>query len=272
MIFTHPSQSRESILILEWGKHSLSFSVFHEKDNRVLATKVLDAYFKLYDFTQQEFSRIIKDEEIFAFTYQKVICIVDSEYLSLIPNPYFDKEKKETLLQFNFNLPSGKIRFDHTEILSTDYQAVFALPQSLIDAVDSNFSNVEYHFTNAILLNHFSKYTQLSSFFSFHLNSDFLSIFYYKNNKLLYYNAFDYLTDEDIVYHVLNVMNHLGLDNERELVYYSGSLADNSTGEALLKTYIKYLKPLERSNKLNYQSEVAAMPSHYFIHHYAECL
>ena len=38
------------------------------------------------------------------------------------------------------------------------------------------------------------------------------------------------------------------------------------------KEYIKNLKPLPRTNKVNYATDVASMPEHYFVHHYSKLL
>ena len=272
MIFTNPSQSRESTLILEWGKHSLSFSVFHELDNRVLSTEVLELHMDLFDFTSQDFDKLIKENEIFAFSFQKIVCLLDIDYLSMVPKPFFEETKIESYLKFNLNLPSGNLLFKNQAILSTDYEALYIVPKNLANAMESNFMNVSYSVSNIALLNYFAKLTQLDKFFEIHFNDDFLSIFYYKENKLLFYNTFQYISAEDIIYHTLNVMNELGLDNERELVYYSGQIMEGTGNMNLLKEYIKYLKPMEKSNKINYSTTVEAMPSHYFVQHYANCL
>lgn len=272
MIFTNPSQSRESTLILEWGKHSLSFSVFHALDNRVLTTEVIELHMDLFDFTRQDFEKLIKENEIFAFSFQKIVCLLDLNYLSLVPTAFFEESKIESYLKFNLNLPSGNLLYKSQAILSTDYEALYALPKNLVDAMESAFMNVSFNLSNISLLNYFAKFTQLDSFFEIHFNDDFLSIFYYKENKLLFYNTFNYISPEDIVYHTLNVMNELGLDNERELVYFSGQLMEETANMELLKNYVKYLKAMERSNKINYSTKVEAMPSHYFVQHYANCL
>lgn len=272
MIFNNPSQSRESVLIIEWGKHSLSFSVFHEQDNRVLATEILDVPIDLFAFTKQDFEKLIKENEIFAYSFQKVVCLVDTEMLTLVPKPFFSEETMEEYVRFNLLVPSGKLEYRHEQVLSTDYQAVYVIPKALMEALDANFLQVSYSMTNVSLLNYFSKFTQIENFFGIHFNQKMMSVFYYQENKLKYFNCFEYLSAEDIIYHVLNVMNELALDNERELVYYSGMIIEESENLNLLKDYVKFLKAMERSNKMNYQSAIEAMPSHYFIQHYASAL
>ncbi len=259
-------------MILEWGKHSLSFSVFHEQDNRVLATEILDLPVDLFDFTKQDFDKLIKETEIFSYSFQSVVCLVDAEFLTLVPQDFFKEDMMEDLMKFNLSLPPGNLEYKHQAVLSTPYEAVYLLPKALMDALESNFMHVSYTYTNIALLNYFSRFTQIDNFFEVHFSQDAMSIYYYKDRKLSYYNSFAFISAEDIIYNILNVMNELGLDNERELVYYSGMIVEDTENLNLLKDYIKFLKPMERTNKLNYQSSVQAMPSHYFIQHYANCL
>jgi hypothetical protein len=67
-------------------------------------------------------------------------------------------------------------------------------------------------------------------------------------------------------------MNDQKLHPDRSLVYYSGLLPEDSSIMSELKEYIKNLKPLPRTNKVNYATDVASMPEHYFVHHYSKLL
>ncbi len=272
MIFTNPSQSRESTLLVEWGKHSLSFSVFHEQDNRVLHAEVLDLEKELNDYAIQDFEKLFKALDIFAFSFERLICLIDTTLSTLVPAPEFDATNNEALLNFVHDIPSGNFLYLDEEVLSSDYNLVYAFPSALKEAMEKHFVNPEFSISQMALLNYFAKLSQLNELFTIHLNDSELSIYYYKENKLLFFNAFSYISAEDIVYHVLNVLNSLGLDNERCLVYYSGLLPEDAENINLLKQYVKFLKPLERTNRINYASAVEAMPTHYFIQHYASFL
>ena len=272
LIFTNPSQSRESTLIVEWGKRSLSFSVFHEQDNRVLHTDILEFEKELIDFTKQDFNRFFKAHSIFGYSFEKTLCLVDTKYATLVPNDLFTTGENEEFLRFVHDLPSGNFTFPNEAILSTDYQLIYALPKLLQESLSKHFINVNYSISQVSLLNYFSKFTQLDEFFGVHFNGDELFVFCYKESHLQFYNSFPYISSEDIVYNVLNVLNELGLSNERCVVYNTGMMPEDSAHIKLLNQYVKFLKPLERSNKLNYSTSVAAKPSHYFIHHYASIL
>lgn len=272
MIFTNPSQSRESTLITEWGKHSLSFSVFHEKDNRVLASEVIDLSKPLNDMNASDFERLFKEEEILAYSFEKVVCLLDTSLQTLVPQKLYAANRNEDALRLVHSIPSGQFEFTNEGILSMDYEAVYALPKNLKEAVNKHFVEVSYGLTAVSLLNYFSKLTQLDALFAIHLNDEEVLIYRFEDKKLVFFNSFSFMTPEDVVYHVLNVMNDQKLSNERSLVYYSGLLPEDSGLMESLKDYIKNLKPLERTNKVNYASKVAAMPVHYFVHHYSKLL
>ncbi len=272
LIFTHPSQTRESILILEWGKHSLSFSVFHEPDNRILTTQVLEINSDVLDILTHDLDRIVKDNEIFSYAFQKVICLFDNSFLTLVPHQFIDSSQLDKYLKFTTQLPSGNFTIQTQTILSTPYEGVFALPSIFLTNLSKHFPNIQFSMSNISLLNYFARFAHLENLFTFHINQNAISFFYYKGNQLLFFNSFPFISDEDILYHLTNVMNTLQLNIERELIYFSGEIVLNSSRMQLLEKYCKYLKPLERSNKLNYASAVDKIPSHYLIQHYANCL
>lgn len=269
MIFSNPSQSRESTLILEWGKHSLSFSVFHQQDNRVLHTEIIDLEKELYDFTIQDFEKLFKEHEIFAFSFEKLQCLVDTSFFTLVPNEEFEEKDKEELLRFVHDLPSGNFNFLHEAVLSTEYNVVYTIPSLLQEAIEKHFMNPSFSISQISILNYLARFTQINELFVVHFSDSDLFIYVYKNNKLEFFNSFAYISAEDIVYHVLNIINTLGLDNERVVVHYSGLLPEDSENMKVLKQYVKFLKPLERTNKINYVRAVEEMPTHYFIQHYA---
>lgn len=272
MIFTNPSQSRESTLITEWGKHSLSFSVFHEKDNRVLASEVIDLSKPLNDMSASDFQRLFKEEEIMAYSFEKVSCLIDTSLMTLVPKALYDPKRKQDALSLVHAIPSGQFEFEDERLLSIDYQAVYALPKNLKDALGKHFVNTNFGLTAVSLLNYFSKLTQLNDLFAIHFNDNEVLIYRFHDKKLVFFNSFSFMTAEDVVYHVLNVLNDQKLHNDRAQVFYSGLIPEESSIMEGLKEYIKYLKPLERTNKVNYAPKVAAMPEHYFVHHYSQLI
>ena len=272
MVFSNPSQSRESILITEWGKHSLSFSVFHEKDNRVLATRIVDLGTPLNDMAASDFERLFKEETVLAYSFEKLICLLDTSLMTLVPNSLFQMESSKDALQLVHDIPSGQFEFCNERLLSIDYQVVYALPKNLKDALSKHFMNVSYDLTAASLLNYFSKLNQLDALFAVHFNAEEILVYRFENKKLIFFNSFDFITAEDVIYLLLHVMNDQKLHPDRSLVYYSGLLPEDSSIMSELKEYIKNLKPLPRTNKVNYATDVASMPEHYFVHHYSKLL
>lgn len=268
MIFNNPSQSRESILIVEWDKHSLSFSVFHEPTNRVLATKVIDVNFDLYQSSKQEIDKFLKSNDIFAYNFLKVIVVVNSPFYTLAPKNIEDINALEQILKLNVNVPSGILKYKKEVLKSTAYNVVFAYPTYLENTFTELFSNIEIVHINAVLIDMLTSYSKANSIFNAHLSLNKLDISLWSENALKFHNTFEIATAEDVVYYTLNVMQELNLNTERTQVYYSGAFEAGGEKIELLSNYIKFLNPLERTNKINYSSHVEAMPAHYFVHHY----
>lgn len=272
MIFNNPSQSRESYLIVEWDKHSLSFSVFHEATNRVLATKVLDTNIDIYQISQQDIDKFLKANDIFAFNYAKVVVLVNSLYYTLVPKEIKETEHLEQLLQLNTEIPSGIMAYKNENLKMPKYNMVFAYPKYILTTFEELYKNVAIKHINGVVLDMLSLYNKANAIFNIHLSANSLIISFWNNNALLYHNTFEITTAEDIVYYTLNLMQELNLNTERTTVYYSGAFEQNGTKVNLLSDYVKFLSPLERSNKINYNKEVEAMPEHYFVHQYSLCV
>lgn len=272
MVFNNPSQSRESYLIVEWDKHSLSFSVFHEATNRVLATKVIDINFDIFQSSKQEIDKFLKSNDIFAYNYLKVIVVLNSTFYTLVPKSIENLEDLEQILRLNVYVPSGILKYKKEVLKSTLYNVVFTFPVYLENAFSELFSNLQLTHSNAVLIDMLNTYTKANSIFHIHLSLNKLDISFWSENTLKFHNTFEISTAEDVVYFTLNVMQELNLNTERTQVYYSGVFELNGEKIELLSNYIKLLSPLERTNKINYSSDVEAMPSHYFVHHYSLCV
>src|SRR5690606_12114380 len=63
-----------------------------------------------------------------------------------------------------------------------------------------------------------------------------------ENGKMIYYNLFETLTGEDILFYTLFVFQQLGLDTNRiELLCY-GQLLPNTKVFQILKKYVRHVK------------------------------
>lgn len=270
MGFSEPTQSRESKLIIEWGKHSLSFSVFHEAGNRILHSKKLNAYFDAFDATQQDFTKLIKDIEWFAFQYQEVIILFDFSFFTLIPTKVFDKNKVDQWLPFVFNLPQQSLTYLYNDLALKEYVLNYAIPTALDNAMRETFTKVTYASSQAVLLNHYAKHYPLQHILLAHFSKDSFVLSYFNEQKLQFHNRFDYLSQEDILYYTITSFEKLNILPERAKLYYSGELKDFDRN--YLTKYIQNVEAIDVPHRLNYNVLDKDYDAIEFLTHYAVVL
>lgn len=263
----HIAQSRESVLLIEWLSNSFNFSIYNEKTNQVVCSAVSNVYFDLFDYNEQEFNRLIADEEVFQYSFKKTIALIDTSFFTLVPKTFHDRNKLEELLRFNVKIPSGNVVYKSEEILNSQYFLVYALPKNILKSLEKNFLNIQFKPLIEVLINQSCSSDEGSSL-KCHVSPHSFIVVYTKDNQLIFANKFNYEAPEDLVYNVLNIYQQLGLSNELDALHLSGSIPKESDFFELLYKYIRNIKFVAQSAKLNFEKDLEQMPSHYFSHHH----
>lgn len=263
----HIAQSRESILLIEWLSNSLNFSIYNEKLNQVICSAVAPIFLDLYDYNEQAFNRLISEQEVFQYSFKKTIALIDTPYFTLIPKAFYDESKREELLRFNVKLPSGNLVFKSKEITGSKYFLVYAFPKNILNSLENSFLNIEYKPLIEVLIDQNLKSNEKYSFHCHISPQSFMGV-YTSNQKLIFANRFNYEAPEDLVYNVLNIFQQLGLNNELDTLFLSGSISKESDFYTLMYKYIRNIQLKQQPSKLNFDKSIESMPHHYFTHHY----
>jgi hypothetical protein len=260
-------QTRESVLLAEWSSHTLSYSVYQPKSNTVLFSGVSEVYFDLFDYNEQEFSRLIAEEPVFQYSFQKVIFLVSSSYYEMIPDALYQSGIADNLLSFNHKLPSGNLSAETCKPSVYPYRTAYALPKTLMSAWQTGFHNFSAnHLVNALLL------LAEDGYLHAHVGEGMMTAILIKNKEITFVNSYNFDTPEDLTYNLLNVYQHLGLNTEKDKLVLSGRISSESEYFQLLYKYIHEIDFVQKTARLNYSEQVTDMPSHYFVHHYTQFL
>ena len=84
-----------------------------------------------------------------------------------------------------------------------------------------------------------------------------------KNSKLVFYNNFEFKSKDDFLYYVLNCYNTLDINSREVKVRISGEFEKNSVISSL-KSYIKKVLLVKRSNSNSYSHILNQVPNHFF--------
>lgn len=263
----HIAQSRESILLIEWLTNSLNYSIYNEKSNQVVCSAVAPIFLDLFDYNEQEFNRLISEQEVFQYSFKKTIALIDTPYFTLIPTVFYNENKLEELLCFNVKLPSGNLAFKSVELTESQYFLVYAFPKNILKSLENSFLNIEYKPLIEVLIEQNLNNNSKTNFHCHISPQSFMGV-YTSNQKLIFANRFNYEAPEDLVYNVLNIFQQLGLNNELDTLYLSGSISKESDFYKLLYKYIRNIQFKQHPSKLNFDKSIETMPHHYFTHHY----
>lgn len=263
----HIAQSRESILLIEWLTNSLNYSIYNEKSNQVVCSAVAPIFLDLFDYNEQEFNRLISEQEVFQYSFKKTIALIDTPYFTLIPTVFYNENKLEELLRFNVKLPSGNLAFKSVELIESPYFLVYSLPKNILKSLENSFLNIEYKPLIEVLIEQNLNNNSKTNFHCHISPQSFMGV-YTSNQKLIFANRFNYEAPEDLVYNVLNIFQQLGLNNELDTLYLSGSISKESDFYKLLYKYIRNIQFKQQPSKLNFDKSIETMPHHYFTHHY----
>ena len=97
-----------------------------------------------------------------------------------------------------------------------------------------------------------------------HLYESFLELLIIKDNKLLFYNFFEYKTAEDFVYFILFSCEQLKLDVEKLMLLFSGNILKKDKIYQLIYTYIRNIDFLDSPDAFGYTASVSEVQAHVY--------
>jgi hypothetical protein len=198
-----------------------------------------------------------------------------SEQFTTVPAAIFDPAKARTFLDFNIEgTQSGSkgIEVLSDKMKSIDAHSVYALPGTMLTNLRSALVGVSilHHTTSLIdtLLRLYKNQNQEICFL--HVQKGIFSIVVIKGNDLKLCNNFLYNSKEDLVYYTLFVFEQLKLNPESVDTVLLGEI-DKSTEEyAIIYTYIRNLRFIDRNQVFNYSYVLDSLPSQYHFNLFSQ--
>ena len=77
------------------------------------------------------------------------------------------------------------------------------------------------------------------------VNDGFFELVFFKNKKLRFYNSFEFLKNEDVLYFLICCLNQLNLNPENIHLLCYGNISLNSSLYELLYNYIRNIEIIE---------------------------
>jgi len=158
------------------------------------------------------------------------------------------------LVLINLFRENSRIVFD--ELKNNEAVNVYYLPNLVIEKSKKIFGqNVNLlHFSTALIeglsINFKNKVDTKTLFVN--LRDDCFDLVYFKENKLHFYNAFDFLTKEDFIYFLLISIDQLMLNPEDVKLIMLGDIGKTDDTYSMIHQYIKNYTFISKNDNYGY--------------------
>ncbi len=206
-----------------------------------------------------------KSEIVTLANPNSVSCSIANELFTLIPRAIFSEDELSTFLNFNVNLEND-ITLLYTELTNKELVVGFGISKDAYLKITKQFPQVQFIHQAAVLIKSLPN--------GLHVNfndSTSLQIVQLKENKLVFYNQYQFESPEESMYYLGLVAEKLGLNLQKERISISGNVKNN--GEILF--FWKQFLPEENTifNEIETsQANVLSTHQYYTLHKQFQCV
>jgi hypothetical protein len=224
-------------------------------------------YAKMYtlsadDNTASEITEIINNDAIIKGEFPSESVAFVNFPRTLVPSSLYKEEEKETILAFNTEV-KGKVLAD--TILSQKAHLIYSVPKSILTIVSNFFPKAKQKAQESILIQQYSQFNNNTKKAYLYLNQNKVTITFFKRNKLVFNNSFDYITKEDLLYFVLFSFEQLKLSTENIEVILFGTIEKDDEYFNLLYDYIRNIKLGKRPHQFTFPIEFNSLAEHKYF-------
>jgi hypothetical protein len=235
--------------------HNIDFANIIDFSNYPKSNKVED-----------HFWRAFLDNRALLKTYDEIVVLHDNNWNSFVPKALFNEEFLSSYLQFNTKVfETDFLSFD--SLLNYEMNNVFLpylhINNYLLDQFESfNFYHVSTILVEKLLL--ISKNIEEKQVFV-HFGISKFEIIVAQNQKLLFFNSFEFQTKEDFIYYLLFTVEQLNLNPENFKLQLLGEIDLESVFFKIAFQYVRNVSLLDISDLQQYNAFSTAQNLKHFI-------
>ena len=186
---------------------------------------------------------------------------------TLIPDRLFNnKEQKTYLSQVAEVEDSESIKMDQLTQLAA--KNIYALDRQVLNLILRQFPEASLKHISTSLLNSFRQLStnskeKMHQLF-IHVRATEVYTFLYEGSDLKFANSFPYQSTRDFIYFILMIYDQFKLETERNPVYLSGQLLEDSEMFRLLYRYINLVEFVQPPAQFKYGSTWGTYPKYFY--------
>jgi len=221
--------------------NGLSFSIVDLISDEII-------FYKKHVFTKKttpkrllkELKKYFKETPELNDTFSSVKIIHYNNLSTVVPEVVFDKNNALSYLKFNSQiLQNDYVAYD--QIFNNECVNVYIPYVNINNFIFKKFDSFIYNHYSSIILEEVKSNEKNSMNPSLYLNMglNHIEVIYFQNNKLIFYNTFDYSTKEDVIYYLLFTIDQLKLNPEKTPLIISGSISIDDEYYEIIYKYVR---------------------------------
>jgi hypothetical protein len=261
-------------LHFEVENNLLKAHIFEPKEKEILAFQLVDLSTDYFEFDTEKLSNFFKTSPLkLESNFQKVSLSLVTSQFTLVPNALFIKEKATDYLLAASSISEGSVILNK-EIDFLNAFAVFAMPSTLKEILDKQFTSINY-FPHAAptylsLYNLFKTEKEPVVFVNIH--SQHYDIIVFEDSQLKLFTVHPILTTEDFLYYSFYTLEQLKINAGTAAVYLMGEVEKNSAIHEILIKYFKKSSWILKSSQYKLGYELNDINPYFYFSHFSQYL
>ena len=180
-----------------------------------------------------------------AVHFNQVVCSIDTDCWCVLPEGYAEPDNIGSIMSLNFgNDLFGPEKNKLYTAKRNGIECVYAADENVISKLTAAYPEIKITSEQFAALCHHQKKSIVTKeqIVVADLHNDKTDIYAIDEGKIIMANRFDTKEESDLTYHILNIYNKLGLDQQKTVLYISGQSAHWKTAEQVIKKYIRKIK------------------------------
>lgn len=219
-----------------------------------------------YDSLVKEIDILFAENELLKRYYPHVKLLFETPKSTLVPAALFDRSVLDQYLRFNHIIDrDDEIVYDKLTNLKSFN--VFALPRTLNEKLREKFARFKIvHYASSLIesLLIATKNQLVKNTVFVNVRNYFFDIVYIEDEKLVFYNSFQYRTPEDFAYFLIFSIEQLKLNPENVIMIFMGDISKNSKLYEIAFKYIRNIEFINRNVFFSYSYVFDDIPDNYY--------
>lgn len=251
------------ILSILLSQNGLSFSIRDNLTNSFIHLEHLPEINCFQNFNSVK--KVIREKLESKAKYREVHMVIDDPRVTVVPMPYAGEEANQRFFNLNYSRAADEnlVSFYHDQMELT---SVFPVREEIQKYFKSTFSELRIlHICDAALWNALTYHNTTAGQFTVIVQKSSFYLIGVQNDKLLISTHFEYSSDDDFLFFLLNSFKQFEFSQYDTKIYLTGEIDSGSPLVEKLKKFVVQVEFESWPSYFNFSEEFFTVPAHRFF-------